>query len=98
MKLFVDTSIWYAAAFAGDRYHARARQIFATDDDLVTGDHVLVETWLLINSPFGHARAHASGASYPEAAFTLNSHREPTPRRLGSTRRPSPIRRFRSSI
>ena len=48
MSLFVDSSAWYAAADAGDRSNARARTILGQKERLVTSDHVLVETWLLI--------------------------------------------------
>lgn len=49
MSLFVDTSVWYAAADAGDRSNARAREILSgADDTLLTTDHVLIETWLLL--------------------------------------------------
>lgn len=49
MSLFVDTSVWYAAADAGDRGNARAREILSgADAPLLTTDHVLVETWLLL--------------------------------------------------
>lgn len=53
MSLFVDTSTWYAAADAGDRSNARAREILAKGERLVTTDHVLVETWLLLNHRLG---------------------------------------------
>jgi predicted nucleic acid-binding protein len=48
MSLFVDTSIWYAAADSGDRSNARAKDVLRTNEPLVTTDHVLVETWMLI--------------------------------------------------
>lgn len=48
MSIFVDTSAWYAAAHRGDRRNSRAKQLLATDEQLVTSDHVLVETWRLI--------------------------------------------------
>ena len=48
MSIFVDTSAWYAAAHRGDRHNSRAKQLLATDEQLVTSDHVLVETWRLI--------------------------------------------------
>ncbi len=48
MSLFVDTSVWYAAADEGDRNNERAKQILSTGERLVTSDHVLVETWLLL--------------------------------------------------
>jgi predicted nucleic acid-binding protein len=48
MSLFVDSSVWYAAADAGDRSNARARELLSGGEALVTSDHVLVETWLLL--------------------------------------------------
>lgn len=47
MSLFVDTSVWYAAASRGDRSHARAREVL-DDERRVLTDHVLVEAWRLI--------------------------------------------------
>jgi uncharacterized protein len=58
VALFVDTSAFYAAADAGDRSHATAREILAAGDTLVTSDHVLVESWLLLRSRGGRAVAH----------------------------------------
>ena len=49
MSIFVDSSAWYAAADRSDRQNGRAKQLLATDEPLVTGDHVLVETWRLIH-------------------------------------------------
>lgn len=49
MTLFVDTSIWYAAADSSDRSNARAKGILKTGGPLVTSDHVLVETWTLLH-------------------------------------------------
>lgn len=48
MTLFVDTSAFYAAVDDGDTNNRRARSILAAGDRLVTTDHVLVESWLLI--------------------------------------------------
>lgn len=48
MSLFVDTSIWYAAADSSDVSNARAKAILAAGEPLVTSDHVLVETWTLL--------------------------------------------------
>ncbi len=53
MSLFVDTSVWYAAADAGDRSNERARQILSGEESLVTSDHVLLETWLLLHHRMG---------------------------------------------
>ncbi len=48
MSLFVDTSAWYAAADRGDTSNARARAVLASGERLITTDHVLLETWLLL--------------------------------------------------
>ena len=48
MTLFVDTSVWYAAAASGDLSNGRAKEILSTGDRLFTADHVLVETWTLL--------------------------------------------------
>lgn len=48
MSLFVDTSIWYAAADSGDPSNARAKAILKSGEPLVTTDHVLVEVWTLL--------------------------------------------------
>jgi len=43
MSLFVDTSIWYAAADSSDRSNARSKAILKSGETLVTSDHILVE-------------------------------------------------------
>ena len=48
MSDFVDTSAWYAAADSGDASNARAKKVLGSGEPLVTTDHVLVETWLLL--------------------------------------------------
>jgi len=48
MSLFVDTSIWYAAADASDAGNARAKSILTGGESLVTSDHVLLEPWILL--------------------------------------------------
>jgi predicted nucleic acid-binding protein len=48
VSLFVDSSLWYAAADRGDRSHERAKAVLSRGENLVTSDHVLVETWLLL--------------------------------------------------
>ena len=49
MSLFVDTSIWYAAADSSDRSNARSKAILKSGETLVTSDHVLIETWTLLH-------------------------------------------------
>ena len=56
MSLFVDTSVWYAAADSSDTSNARAKAILAGGEPLVTSDHVLIETWTLLRYRI-HGRA-----------------------------------------
>ena len=44
--------MWFAATVARDRNNARAKAILKSADGFVTTDHVLVETWLLLNSRY----------------------------------------------
>jgi predicted nucleic acid-binding protein len=48
VSLFVETSVWYAAADRGDRGNARAKAILSDADHCITSDHVLIETGLLL--------------------------------------------------
>ena len=57
MSLFVDTSAWYAAADRSDRSHKAAKSVLAQQELLVTTDHVLVETWLLVHHRLGRNAA-----------------------------------------
>jgi len=47
---FVDTSVWFAAANIRDRHNARGKALLASIGAPVLTDHVLVETWGLLNS------------------------------------------------
>jgi uncharacterized protein len=57
MSLFVDTSIWYAAADSSDRSNARSKTTLKSGEPLVTSDHVLVETWTLLHHKLGRKAA-----------------------------------------
>lgn len=48
MSLFVDTSMWFAAADTKDVSNFQAKAILSGGEQLVTTDHVLIETWTLI--------------------------------------------------
>ena len=73
MTLFVDSSSFYAAADRTDSSNARAKAVLASNEDLVTTDHVLVETWLLLYRRLGRHAAETfwdglrSGAARIEA-------------------------------
>ncbi len=47
-SVFIDTSVWYAAADSADRSNGRAQEIIASASHRVTTDHVLAETWALL--------------------------------------------------
>ena len=53
MTAFVDTSAFYAAADTDDASSKRARELLIGEADLVTSDHVLVETWRLLRDRLG---------------------------------------------
>lgn len=57
MSLFVDTSVWYAAADSSDASNTRAKAILASGESLVISDHVLVETWTLLRRRIGRQAA-----------------------------------------
>ncbi len=57
MSLFVDTSIWYAAADRSDASNARAKSILGAGEALLTSDHVLIETWTLLRHRLSRAAA-----------------------------------------
>jgi predicted nucleic acid-binding protein len=52
LSIFVDTSVWFAAAVSRDHDNIRAKSILASTQDHVTTDHVLIESWLLLNSRY----------------------------------------------
>lgn len=56
MTVFVDTSAWFASVVKRDRDNERAKSIIGSLRSLLTTDHVVVETWLLLNSRY-HRRA-----------------------------------------
>ncbi|MGH2713329.1 MAG: type II toxin-antitoxin system VapC family toxin [Pseudonocardiaceae bacterium] len=72
MTLFVDTSAFYAAADTSDRSHERTKRVLGAGEPLVTSDHVLAESWLLLRHRLGRRAANAfweairSGASAVE--------------------------------
>jgi predicted nucleic acid-binding protein len=59
VSVFVDSSAWFASVVARDRHNARVKAILRRETVRVTTDHVIVETWLLLNSRY-HRRAAES--------------------------------------
>ncbi len=59
-ELLVDTSGFYAVADRSDAHHEEARATFearGAAGDLVTTDHVVVETWILLRARMSRAIA-----------------------------------------
>jgi predicted nucleic acid-binding protein len=57
LTLFVDSSAFYASVDSGDTAAERARAVLAAGEPLVTSDHVVVESWLLLHRRLGHRTA-----------------------------------------
>ena len=57
MSLFVDTSMWYAAADKCDAHNSRAKTVLSRGEPLITTDHILVETWTLLHHRLGRRAA-----------------------------------------
>jgi predicted nucleic acid-binding protein len=57
VTVFIDTSVWFAAIVGRDRDNARAKSILKDIEEALTTDHVIVETWLLLNSRY-HRRGN----------------------------------------
>lgn len=57
MSVFVDSSVWIAAALKRDQGNARAKRILGAVETAVTTDHVLVETWLMLNRRYSREAA-----------------------------------------
>ena len=71
MSLFVDSSAWYAAADRDDRSNGRAKEVLSAGEALVTTDHVLVETWLLVNRRLGRGPAERMWGALREGVATI---------------------------
>lgn len=71
MTLFVDTSAFYAAADAGDSSHGRAIAVLGAGEPLVTTDHVLVESWLLLRHRLGPDAARRFWAAIRSGAASV---------------------------
>lgn len=57
MSVFVDSSVWFASVVARDRHNKRAKAILSEAGPLVTSDHVVIETWLLLATRYNRGGA-----------------------------------------
>lgn len=73
MTLFVDTSVLYAVADRADRDNAAAKVILVAGERLTTTDHVLVESWRLIQHRLGQHAADAFWASLRDGSIELEN-------------------------
>jgi uncharacterized protein len=73
VTLFVDTSAWYAAADPDDHNSTRAKEILGAGEALLTTDHVLVESWLLVRRRLGSAAAERLWEGLRSGLATLES-------------------------
>lgn len=73
MTLFVDTSIFYAVADRDDRGNARAKAVLDVGDRVLTTDHILVETWLLMQRRLGRVVADRFWSGVRAGAIEVES-------------------------
>jgi uncharacterized protein len=73
LSLFVDTSAFYAATDSRDRHHARATDLLRDGGDLMSTDHVLVESWRLIRDRGGYERAERFWAGIRSGLVTVEA-------------------------
>ena len=81
MNVFIDSSVWFAVANTRERRNVRAKQLLAEIEPPLLTDHVLVETWLLLNSRINRRAAEEfwrgmrMGAAEIEKATTVDLER-----------------------
>jgi predicted nucleic acid-binding protein len=73
MSLFVDTSMWYAAADKSDTSNSRAKAVLSGGEPLITTDHILVETWTLIRHRLGRRAAERFWEGLRSGAATIET-------------------------
>ena len=71
MSVFVDSSFWFASIVARDEHNARAKAISREVDAFVTTDHVVIETWLLLNSRYHRRGAERFWEGFREGAVSV---------------------------
>jgi predicted nucleic acid-binding protein len=73
VSVFVDTSIWYAAANSSDRSNSAAKAVLSSGEALVTSDHVLIETWTLIRYRIGRKAAERFWQGLRDGVATIET-------------------------
>jgi uncharacterized protein len=71
LTTFVDTSVWFAAINTRDAHNETAKNILSSVSDPVLTDHVLVETWRLVNSKIHRVAADRFWSAIRNGAATL---------------------------
>ena len=73
MTVLIDTGVFYAAAAERDLFHGRAVELLRGVEDQrpFTTDHVIVETWALLNARFDHATAMRFWSGLRGSAFDV---------------------------
>jgi uncharacterized protein len=74
LSVFVDSSVWFASVVARDHNNIRAKSVLKAASEHVTTDHVVVETWLLLNSRYrrrGPVQIEPTTAVDLEAAWAI---------------------------
>lgn len=71
MNLFVDSSVWVAAADTRDSMNADAIRILQSADRLFLSDHILLEVWFLLRRRVSTQAADAFWATAASSAAEL---------------------------
>lgn len=69
--MVVDSSTFFAAVDAGDERNADARRVLVRGDTLLTSDHVLAETWSLIDLRLGWSAAERFWAEVRQGSVEI---------------------------
>jgi predicted nucleic acid-binding protein len=73
VSVFIDTSVWFAAANIRDRHNERAKVLLNEASLRLTTDHVVVETWLLLQRLIHFAAAESFWAGIRRGAADVVS-------------------------
>jgi predicted nucleic acid-binding protein len=68
VSVYIDTSVWFAAANIRDKHNARAKLLLKEATTRLTSDHVVVETWLLLLRRIHHNAAESFWAGIRQGA------------------------------